>query len=276
MYSWFHPTHNVQDGDFVDKNLDSEAYQVKFHFLYIVAMRLTVYMQEDKLEDHVKKMIELRIQLDVHVKSNVKVAQERQKKHYDRRHQGGSYEVGQKVLVKNMKKLSKKGDKMAPNWFGPYEVAECVGTNTYHLKKKRGNGCLKVAYSSTRLKLFNERGKINLAMISFLTRILSTEEPELGSSPTKGDAGLLDENDPTPSETIEDRLPTETLPLFYSCSHEVILHIPLKVLTAQILQELVDTLVDQLTDENLLRLLKTGGQFQGHDAESDDFTEVST
>ena len=53
-----------------------------------------------------------------------------------------------------MKKLSKKGDKMAPNWFGPYEVAECIGTNTYHLK-----GRLKVAYSSTRLKFFNERGK---------------------------------------------------------------------------------------------------------------------
>ena len=116
-------------------------------------------MQEDDLEDRVKMMVQLRSQLDVQVKSNVKAAQEKQKKHYDRRHQEGLFEVGQKVLVRNMKKLSKKGDKMAPNWFGPYEVAECIGTNTYHLKKKDGKGHLKVAYSSTRLKLFNERGK---------------------------------------------------------------------------------------------------------------------
>ena len=29
--------------------------------------------------------------------------------------------------MKNMKKLSKKGDKMDRNWTGVYEVAECVG-----------------------------------------------------------------------------------------------------------------------------------------------------
>ena len=93
-------------------------------------------LQEDDLEDRVK-MVQLRNQLDVQVKSNVKAAQEKQKKHYDRRHQEGLFEVGQKVLVSNMKKLSKKGDKMAPNWFGPYEVAECIGTNTYHSTHKR-------------------------------------------------------------------------------------------------------------------------------------------
>ena len=62
-----------------------------------------------------------------------------------------------------MKKLSKKGDKMASNWFGPYEVAECIGTNTYYLKKKNSKNRLNVAYSSTRLKVFNERGKRNFA-----------------------------------------------------------------------------------------------------------------
>ena len=118
-----------------------------------------MYMQEKKLEYQVKTMIHLRSQLDVQVKRNVKAAQSKQKKHYDRRHQEGSFEVGQKVLVKNMKRLSKKGDKMAPNWFGPYEVAEYIGTNTYYLKKMGGKKRLKVAYSSTRLKLFNERGK---------------------------------------------------------------------------------------------------------------------
>ena len=39
-------------------------------------------------------------------------AQERQKMQYDARHQQGSYKEGESVLVKNMKKVSKKGDKM--------------------------------------------------------------------------------------------------------------------------------------------------------------------
>ena len=50
------------------------------------------------------------------------VAQERQKQHYVARHQQGSYKVSDLVLLKNMRKLSKKGDKMAPNWFGPYKM----------------------------------------------------------------------------------------------------------------------------------------------------------
>ena len=65
--------------------------------------------------------------------------------------------------MKNMKKLSKKGDKMASNWLGPYKVAESIGTNTYYLKKKNSKNRLNVAYSSTRLKVFNERGKRNVA-----------------------------------------------------------------------------------------------------------------
>ena len=64
-------------------------------------------------------------------------AQERQKKSYNAKHQKGSFEIGQLVLVRNMKKLSKKGDKMAPNWTGPYIVAECVGSNNYRLENPK-------------------------------------------------------------------------------------------------------------------------------------------
>ena len=96
------------------------------------------------------------------MKKNVTAAQERQKKHYDAKHQQGCYEVGQVVLVKNMKKLlSKKGDKMDPNWIGPYEVAKCLGKNNYYLRRGNGNKqLLKSVFSSTRLKLFNERGNL--------------------------------------------------------------------------------------------------------------------
>ena len=42
-------------------------------------------------------------------------------------------------LVKNIKKLSSKGDKMKQNWASPREVVEYVGSNTYHLRRRDGN-----------------------------------------------------------------------------------------------------------------------------------------
>ena len=84
------------------------------------------------------KFVDLRKKLDINIKQNVKAAQARQKKQYDARHQQGSYKVGDIVLLKNMRKLSKKGDKVKPNWYGPYEVAERIGSNNYRLKKREG------------------------------------------------------------------------------------------------------------------------------------------
>ena len=58
-----------------------------------------------------------------------------------------------------MRKLTKKGDKMDPNWTGPYEVAESVGSNNYRLKRVTGKKLLlKSTFNSSRLKSFNERG----------------------------------------------------------------------------------------------------------------------
>lgn len=118
--------------------------------IWRIAKQLTpLYFQEEEaieeeaidsfqFDEHVKKLIDIRKKLDIDVKRNVKVAQARQKKSYDARHKQGSYEVGNLVLLKNMRKLSKKGDKMKPNWFGPYVVAECIGNNNYKLRKRDG------------------------------------------------------------------------------------------------------------------------------------------
>ena len=155
-------------------------------------------------------MLQLRSQLDVQVKSNVKSAQEKQKKDYDKRHQEGSFKVGQKVLVKNMKKLSKKGDKMEINWFGPYEIDECIGLNTYRLKKQNGKGCLKVAYSSTRLKAFNERGEIDFHVTLAKFMHILDKESQLNVPATE-----------TPSKTDNDQPPVLNMPFSYSCTSAV-------------------------------------------------------
>ena len=113
----------------------------------------------EDLSTYAEKLVDLRKKVDMEVKANVSEAQKRQKKQYDAKHQQALFEVGQVVLVKNMKKMSKKGDKMEPNWTGPYEVAECVGNNNYRLRRRTGSkDLLKSMFNSTRLKLFNERG----------------------------------------------------------------------------------------------------------------------
>ena len=103
------------------------------------------------------KFISLRQDIDKKVKENVSAAQERQRQHYDARHQQGSYKVGDLVLMKNKKKLSKKGDKMAPNWFGPYKIEECIGASNYRLE--RNGKTLNAMCNSKRLKAYHERGK---------------------------------------------------------------------------------------------------------------------
>ena len=95
------------------------------------------------------------------MKANVAAAQQRQKKHYDVRHQEGSFKAGQMVLLQNKKKLSRKGDKLASNWTGPYEVAECVGNNCYRLRKSdESKQEFKSLFNSTRPKLFENRGNL--------------------------------------------------------------------------------------------------------------------
>ena len=116
-------------------------------------------------------LIQLRKQL---VKENVKEAQKRQKKLYDARHKQESFVVGQKVLLRNMKKLSKKGDKMAPNWTGPYEIAKCVGSDTYQLRRIDTATTLKSSYSSIRLKLFHEKGNYQGHCVVFLCPSLAS------------------------------------------------------------------------------------------------------
>ena len=115
----------------------------------------------EEIEDYAKKFTDLRSRLDEEVKSNVGDAQKKQKKYYDAKHQQGTYEVGSLVLVKNMRKLTRKGGKMDPNWTGPYEVVECVGSNNYRLRRRNGKQMiLKSLFNSDRLKDFNERGTV--------------------------------------------------------------------------------------------------------------------
>jgi transposase InsO family protein len=106
------------------------------------------------LDSHIQKMIEIRKRALL----NIEVAQERQKKYYNSKHSKDQpkFKVGALVLLKNSRKLSRKGSKLEPNWTGPYKIHEVMGKGTFRLSNQK-NKVLATLYNMTRLKLYHER-----------------------------------------------------------------------------------------------------------------------
>ncbi|KAL5487243.1 hypothetical protein EMCRGX_G019822 [Ephydatia muelleri] len=120
----------------------------------------------DKPEDRLQQTIiecNIKTMVDVRKKAleNIMKAQGRQKVYYDQVHcKDGreKYKVGTLVLLKNSKKLSKKGSKMEPNWTGPYLIHEVLSKGTYRLSKPNPPfQVLAQKYNMTRLKIFYQK-----------------------------------------------------------------------------------------------------------------------
>ena len=81
------------------------------------------------LEEYTSAMVAIRRK----ALENIKAAQERQKTQYDSKHckDKAKYKAGSLVLVKNCRKLSRKGLKMEPNWTGPYCIHEVLSKGTF-------------------------------------------------------------------------------------------------------------------------------------------------
>ena len=82
----------------------------------------------------------------------------RQKVYYDATHNidKGQYKVGAVVLLRNSKKLTKKGSKMEPNWIGPYQV---LSKGTCRLSQaKKPNKVLAQKFNISQLKLYHQNG----------------------------------------------------------------------------------------------------------------------
>ena len=109
-------------------------------------------MEHYSFEDRVDKMIAIRKK----ALSNIEAAQERQKRNYDKKHgkDEKDYKVGSLVLMKNSKKLSRKGSKMEQNWLGPYRIHESAGKGTYRLSNPVDKSVLRNLVNITRLKLY--------------------------------------------------------------------------------------------------------------------------
>ena len=104
-----------------------------------MAIKLPV---EDTIVQFMTNIIENKKTTYEKAKTNIKTAQESQKKYYKKRKTANGkkeikFKIGQKVLLFNARKTTRKGDKLGKAWTGPYEITEIVGTKHIFLDGKK-------------------------------------------------------------------------------------------------------------------------------------------
>ena len=72
------------------------------------------------------------IQVFQDANDNIRNAQKRQKKDYNKRHANKrAFEIGEKVLLYNLRRADRKGGKQQDVWDGPYTVAKIFNNGNY-------------------------------------------------------------------------------------------------------------------------------------------------
>eukprot|EP00731_Ephydatia_muelleri_P025267 Em0017g350a len=117
---------------------------------------LTLTQIESEAQRHAARLDMIRTETFMKVASNIENAQAKQKLYYDRKHAKAEFKLGSPVLLRNMRKLSRKGGKMDNEWTGPFTIAEVCDKALYLLKIENGK-VLKNLYNSIQLKTYEER-----------------------------------------------------------------------------------------------------------------------
>ena len=73
------------------------------------------------------------------IKANIKKAQEKQKKYYDKKHCSTThFTIGDTVLKKDFRRKKRKGGKLDYRWMGPYVIVNSLGRGLFRLKEISG------------------------------------------------------------------------------------------------------------------------------------------
>ncbi|XP_041347242.1 uncharacterized protein LOC121367189 [Gigantopelta aegis] len=107
----------------------------------------------DDVGTRMKQLADLTKHRDT-AQDNISDAQKKQKKRYDIKHRGSIFEIGDHVAIVNRRRDTRKGDKLAPRFKGPYTVTQTLGKGLYVLKK--GDAVLKTKYNAVNLKRWNK------------------------------------------------------------------------------------------------------------------------
>ena len=85
---------------------------------------------------------------------NIKNAQEKQKKNYDRKFTGNiNLCPGSVVFLRNFRRTTRLGDKTKPFWVGPYEVMKVLDKGRVQLKNLKSGQILKPLHDASNLKV---------------------------------------------------------------------------------------------------------------------------
>ena len=90
---------------------------------------------DDPICDLVEKLEEICKNIFTQTSQNIKKAQKHQAKCYNARHSGTPFQIGEKVLKRNMRDASHK-QKMKNKYTGPYQITGISSNGQYYLKDK--------------------------------------------------------------------------------------------------------------------------------------------
>ena len=79
---------------------------------------------ESKAQEYAANLEEVRAEVFTEVTSNIQNAQAKQKLYYDCKHARTGFQLGDHVLLRNMRNLARKGGKLDKEWSGPYAIDE--------------------------------------------------------------------------------------------------------------------------------------------------------
>ena len=79
---------------------------------------------DDTYQRFAKTMLDIKQSMEELGSENIKKAQARQKKNFDKRHLIRSYSVGTSILLKNLTRQARQGGKMDSHFTGPYDICE--------------------------------------------------------------------------------------------------------------------------------------------------------
>ena len=107
------------------------------------------------VKSYMHRMVELREAFEKEVTVNIKLAQKKQKKDYDHRQGLGGvpFAEGDMVLLRDLRRLDRKGGKSKKPWLGPYKVSEIFENHTVALETEDGRK-LKKKHNLASLKQF--------------------------------------------------------------------------------------------------------------------------
>ena len=90
------------------------------------------------LAERLEHLKEMKSTLFDNAMKNIKVAQARQKKNYDRHNTSVTFQVGQMVLVKNLRNSHRMGGKLEERWLGPYKITGRTKRDLYiYIRKQK-------------------------------------------------------------------------------------------------------------------------------------------